>query len=428
MASTGSSFSAAIPDADSARTDIVVGLTSHNDAETIVAVTTAVRASLAGRFAGVASRIVLADAGSTDDTAARARAALEGTGGLIEVATPRAAAELLDMPYHGVQGRARALRAILTTARDLGARACVAIDAGAPTMAPQLVESLTGSILHDDFDFVLPFYRRHPYEGALTKGVVYPVFRSLYGVRIRQPAGGEFACSSRLLPRLLDEDFWDQEGVRVGIDLWLTAAAVSDDFKIAEAALGVRAHRVREGDALDLGTTMSQVVGALFADLESRADTWQRVRGSKPVQRFGELAPASAAQGSVVDPERLMESYRLGYRELRDIWTWVLPPKTIVELGRLINAPAARFQIDDELWARIIYDFALGFRMRVLARDHLLRSLVPLYLGWFASYILQVRDLPPDAVDERVGRLGAAFEAEKPYLIARWRWPERLRT
>lgn len=428
MASTGSSFSAASPDADSARADIVVGLTSHNDAETIVAVTTAVRASLVGRFGGIPSRILLADAGSTDETAARARAVLEGAGGVIEVATPRGTAELLEMPYHGVQGRARALRAILTAARELEARVCVAIDAGAPTLAPQLVESLAGPVLQDGVDFALPYYRRHPYEGALTKGIVYPVFRSLYGVRIRQPTGGEFACSPRLLARMLDEDFWDQEGVRVGIDLWLTAAAVSDDFKIAEAALGVRAHRVRDGEALDLGTTISQVVGALFADLENRAAKWQRVRGSKPVERFGELAPAVAAQGSVVDPERLMESYRLGYRELRDIWTWVLPPKTIVELGRLINAPAARFQIDDELWARIIYDFALGFRLRVLARDHLLRSLVPLYLGWFASYILQVRDLPPDAVDERVGQLGAAFEAEKPYLIARWRWPERLRT
>jgi hypothetical protein len=74
-----------------------------------------------------------------------------------------------------------------------------------------------------------------------------------------------------------------------------------------------------------------------------------------------------------------------------------------------------------------VYDFALGFRLRVLARDHLLQSLVPLYLGWLASFVLQVRDRPHEVVHETVERLGAAFEAQKGYLIARWRWPERFR-
>jgi hypothetical protein len=75
-----------------------------------------------------------------------------------------------------------------------------------------------------------------------------------------------------------------------------------------------------------------------------------------------------------------------------------------------------------------VYDFALGYRLRVLARDHLLRSLVPLYLGWLASFILQVRDVRPEDVDQRVEQLGLAFEVQKPYLISRWRWPERFRT
>jgi glucosylglycerate synthase len=64
----------------------------------------------------------------------------------------------------------------------------------------------------------------------------------------------------------------------------------------------------------------------------------------------------------------------------------------------------------------------------VLPRDHLLRSLVPLYSGWLASFILQVRDASLEAVDQRVEDLCAAFELQKPYLISRWRWPERLRT
>jgi hypothetical protein len=99
-----------------------------------------------------------------------------------------------------------------------------------------------------------------------------------------------------------------------------------------------------------------------------------------------------------------------------------------VELTKLAESPLSHFTLDDALWARIVYDYALGHRLHVLSHDHLLGSLVPLYLGWLASFVLQVRSHGVDAADRRVDELAAAFEAQKPYLIARWRWPERLRT
>ena len=99
-----------------------------------------------------------------------------------------------------------------------------------------------------------------------------------------------------------------------------------------------------------------------------------------------------------------------------------------VELRKLANAATERFRLDDELWAQIVYDFAVGYRMRTFPRDHLLRSLTPLYTGWLASIILQMRDLPPEVAEARLERLAVAFEAQKPYLMSRWRWPERFRT
>ena len=126
--------------------------------------------------------------------------------------------------------------------------------------------------------------------------------------------------------------------------------------------------------------------------------------------------------------ERRIESFRLGCRDLRDVWTWVLPPKTIVQLSRLAEAPLAAFRMDGELWARIVYDFALAYRMRALPRDHLMGSLVPLYLGWLGSFLLHLVEDDDRHSGDQVERLAAAFEAQKPYLIARWRWPEQLRS
>jgi glucosylglycerate synthase len=436
MVSTGSSSSAVtVETASTAATDtadkpadIVVGLVSHNNAGTAGTVIAAVRDGLMQALDGGKSQFVLADCGSTDDTSARVREALRADGALIEVAATPTTTELLEHPYHRIPGKARALHGILTAARELGARGCLVLDAGIESVTPRWVQRVSEPLLGQEFDLVAPYYHRHPYEGALTKGIVYPLFRALYGVRLRQPAAGEFACSSRLFEHFLNDDVWERDGAQVGIDLWLASSAVSGDFRIGEVELGVRRQQVRPDEALDLGTTITQVVGGLFADLENRVDRWQRVRGSVPVPTIGEGLPHTALQSVAIDQDKLIESFRLGYRELREIWTWVLPPRTIIDLRRLMSAPAASFHLDDDLWARIIYDFALGYRLRVLARDHILRSLVPLYLAWLASFIIEVRDRGDQEVEQRLERLGTAFEAQKPYLISKWRWPERLRS
>ena len=133
------------------------------------------------------------------------------------------------------------------------------------------------------------------------------------------------------------------------------------------------------------------------------------------------------SQAPTVNVDGLMESFRLGYRELREIWTWVLPPRSIVELRTLTETAAERFRFDDRLWAGIVYDFAVGYSLRVMPRDHLLRSLTPLYSGWLASFVLQMEGASLQGIEERVERVCLAFESEKRHLISRWRWPERLR-
>jgi hypothetical protein len=290
---------------------------------------------------------------------------------------------------------------------------------------PEWIEHLIAPVLADGFDYVSPYYTRHLNEGDITKGIVYPMFRALYGVRLRQPAASEFGCSGRLATHYLQQDLWDVEQAAVGIDFWLAAAAVGGGFRTCEAALGTRAAASRVASA-DLSTTLAQVVGALFADLEQRADVWQRVRGSAAIPIFG-TAPAINAEAPPLNVEGLIESFRLGYRELREIWTWVLPPRTIVELRKLTETVPDRFRFDDRLWAGIVYDFALGYSLHVMPRDHLLRSLTPLYTGWLASFVLQMGNPGLAQIEERVERLCIGFELEKRHLISRWRWPEPLR-
>ena len=103
-----------------------------------------------------------------------------------------------------------------------------------------------------------------------------------------------------------------------------------------------------------------------------------------------------------------------------------LPPGTLLELSKMAKQPREHFHMPDRIWARIIYDFALGHRLRLINPDHLLRAMTPLYLAWVASFTLDVAAAGESAAAQRVEDLALAFEAAKPYLVSRWRWPDRF--
>jgi hypothetical protein len=122
----------------------------------------------------------------------------------------------------------------------------------------------------------------------------------------------------------------------------------------------------------------------------------------------------------------LIEAFRIGYRNLRDLWNSILPPATLLELTRMNRQSDSEFFYSDELWARTVYDFAIAHRLRSIGRDHLLRALTPLYMGWIASFLAAVNERGRGQVEVNIERLCLAYESEKPYLISRWRWPDRF--
>jgi len=425
MVSTGSNSSAPSGE-DAAPADLIVGVPTHNHAGTIGAIVTSARAAITGEFPGLRGRIIIVDGTSTDGTPARAEAAGGADSSNVTVlAFPIHGHELVDLPYHGVPGRARALHILFDEARRTDARAVTAIDGAAAGITPAWVASLARPLLDDTFDFVAPLYRRHPFDGALIRSIVQPVFRACYGLRLQQPTATDFGCSRRLLEHVLNADICPGEADLTQIDLWLAATAASGGFRVCEAALGSRRRGSRE-ESQDLSGTIAHIVGGLFSELERRAEVWHRVRGSTAVPLFG-TASTEPLEVPAVNPSPLLESFRLGYRELGGVWAEILPPSTILEFKRLAVVPEEAFRIDERVWARTIYDFALGHRLRVIARDHLLRSLTPLYLGWLTSFILGARNESETEVEARLERTSQAFEVEKPYLISRWRWPERFR-
>lgn len=400
------------------RADIVVGVPSYNHVETIGAVLEAVRLGLTKGFPEMRTVLVNSDGGSVDGTPT-AVAEAEWPGLRLLVQHPSPPDERVAIPHHGIPGRTAAQRILLEVARRLEARACALLIPDCRSTTAEWVDRLLRPVLDDGYDCVVPVYHRHRYEGTLTSGLIYPLSRAAYGKRIRQPLASQAGLSGRLIADLCARQIEQADAVRQGLDLWMTTTAVTEGFRVCEAWLGpcvVAAH----GRAADLATTFAQAVGSTFALLELTAETWTALRGSQSVPLLGEPLPLGVGPVEL-DAGRMVRAFRLGLKDLLPLWEQVVASDTLQEILALESASDNVFGFPHALWARVVYDFALGYHFHILHREHLVRSLVPLYLGRTAAFVRETSGRDVGATEAWIEQGCRAFERDKGYLADRWR-------
>lgn len=402
--------------------DVLVGIPSYNNARTVGHVVRAVSAGLAKYFPAFRCVIVNSDGGSKDGTVEVVAKAQVDTDKLLLVSHPLHPIQRIITPYHGIPGKGSAFRAIFEVARRLEAKTCAVVDADLRSISPEWIELLVRPVLQEGFDYVAPYYRRHPYDGTITNSIVYPLTRALYGQRIRQPIGGDFGFSGQLASCYLSYDVWNTDVARYGIDIWMTTTALVRNAKVCQAFLGAKLHDPKDPGA-DLATMVVQVVGSVFRLMEEHASVWCRVSGSAPVPLLG-FPFAVATEPISVNVERMLTAFQRGCRDLHEIYEQVFPSDVLEILSALTQA-RQEFRIPDEMWVRTIYDFAFAYHQRVIDRDHLLRSLTPLYLGWVASFILQTQGSELAQAEERIEQLCRVFEEQKSYLVEKWERPKK---
>jgi hypothetical protein len=427
------------------RADIMVGIPSYRNAATIGHVTRAAQAGLVQFFPDSKPVLVNADAGSPDGTG-RVVVETEPPDYVerILLVRPRNRLQRISLTYpevDGVGGKGAALRTIFQIADRLGVEALVVVDSDLRSIVPEWIELLAGPIVKGGFDFVTPLYQRYKYDGTITNTVTYPVTRALYGLRIRQPIGGDFGVSGDLVRHYLAQDDWTADVSRFGIDIWMTTTAIAGGFAVCQTRLGAKIHDPKDPGA-DLGPMFSQVVSTLLRLTIAHAEHWLPVRGSHAVpvygfERYADPPPLD------IDVTRLLESFARGRVALEGSWAQLVAPPRLEALTSLADEAAAvldevtradtptsvddaTFHFPDDLWARIVYDLALAARAPLLELDHIVAALVPIYFARVASLVIEAREMTTVQAEALVERQAQAFELAKPVFVERWRSGEGL--
>jgi hypothetical protein len=398
--------------ADALGTDVVVGVPAERDRAAAAEAALAVQAGLRQAFPGRPTLALVLTADPADTLA---------PGATIPLPEPGAPAPAIHTG--GGASPEGALHTLLDVALALGAPACALLEPMPRPADPGWLRAIVDPVLRGDADLVAPSYSRRRLDGVLVTGLVYPLTRALFGQRLRQPLGRELVMSRRLAEHLSRDSEWRTDPTHAGADLWVITKALVRECRCAQVFLGPRP--VRQPQPPDVSDALAGVLGTVFHEMVLHAAHWQRIRGSCAVATFGdEHLPEDPPHAPAVAP--LVKGFALGAQDLRRVWMSVLPPQAIYALERIPRDPPEAFRMPDRVWARVVYDFAVGWRVKAMDRLQLLRSMTPLYLGWVASWVNEAGPLEAAAADERLERLCEAFEAEKPYLISRWRWPDRF--
>jgi len=320
----------------------------------------------------------------------------------------------------GVKGKGRNFRNLFKKIVDLKAEAVVVVDADLKSITPKWIKHL-GEPLFQDFGYVAPLYVRHKYDGTITNSIAYPLTRSLYGRRVRQPIGGDFGFCGKLAQIYLQSDTWSDAIANFGIDIWMTTLAMNENIPICQAFMGrPKIHRAKD-PGTDLGPMFRQVVGTIFNMMINFYPFWSNVKWSKPTSIFGfGLGETEVPPPVNVNKETLLQKFQDGFNTCSHIWEKILQKETVNKLQEIRKMNKDQFDFPTNLWIIVLIDFAVAYRDKLWVEDELLDSLIPIYFGKTLSYVkkterMSIRDSEDFIEDECI-----QFEATKKLLMKRW--------
>jgi len=381
------------------KVDIVVGICTKNVEDAIEGVIKVVDQGLNDYFPEKKSLIIVSDGFSKDHTKERANNTVTRT-------------EKMVLDQIGKIGKGNGVKTIFIKAEEVGAEAVALVDGDLTSIIPEWLKYLVQPIL-TGYDLVAPFYVRHKYDGVVTNHLAYPLTRALYGISIRQPIGGEYGLSAKMVKKALVHPLFPAE---FGIDIFITTVAACEDMKIIEAKLGIKSHdstKYYKDPKVLLVPMFNQVTGSILdLTIFYKDFSKKRVR-DKSVERIG-IKEVEIPKEVIMDTSGHINDFQSGYKETIKAKNFFLTTKMMSSLDKISKSSGVEdFNFPIDLWAQIVYHSLNYYEQKRDRKEDILEILRILWQGRLASFAIETKDLDVGQSEEVIQRLVEAFKKYK---------------
>ena len=389
--------------------DILIGMPSYNNVTTANYVVSQIVSGLEKYFPDFKSVIFVSDGGSGDGTLNSVK----------QISIKPSNIKIIPTIYIGTSGKGSAVHAIFEAANYLRVKSLALVDSDLRSVTPEWMNLLITPLMNGT-DFVAPLYNRRKYDGTITNFLSYPVTTALYGKNIRQPIGGDFGLSVKLVKDLLASPMWDYPYVdRFGIDIFETQTALAKGYKIKEASLGIKQHDAKDPSSQLIGM-FRQVVGTMFTCIDIYQDVWKKITGFTETEKFGEEKYDNVPENIEVSLTSTINAFKSNYDNYTPIYRSVLSNEIQTRFERLKNLEATDVDLTSEIWATTVYAFIKEFpkeqkdpRSALLLID----ALRILWIGRVAAFMKDTWKDERDKAEEKVRDEAKVFVKMKPLLV-----------
>jgi hypothetical protein len=380
--------------------NVVVGIPSYNESDTIPHVTKIVGEGLEDYFPDKKSIIVNVDNNSPDNT----KDAFLNTKTHIE--------KKYISTAHGVRGKGNNILNLFKFAKSVDAEVVIVVDADLKSITKEWVKYL-GTPIVDGYDYVIPMYSRHQFDGTITNHICYPVMFGLLSTDIRQPIGGEFAFSPKLMKYLLKQS-WTESTRQYGIDIFMSLNVVLGGFKICQAGLGAKIHKA---SAPKLGIMFEQVIETLLAMLVQNKNSWM-IRNNGDIiipDTFG-LDILAEPQELDIDILDLKEKGRMSYNKYQADIKELLEPYAFSRINDMFEMEV--FDLTILLWTQVFYNLLYRYDVSKNGeeRKKIINSLKPLYFARSISFNYYTWKYNVKYSEMEIRKSALGFASQKYYL------------
>jgi hypothetical protein len=377
--------------------DIVVGLASYKEADSIAFPTQQASEGLVKYFGDRTSCILNCDNHSPDDTRGAFLSTMTEVP-KIYITTPP------NMPGKGYNFE-NMFRKVL----ELDAKVLVCLDADLLSVTPEWVKYFVEPVL-DGYDFVNPIYSRHKYDGTITNNICFPLIYGLFCRNIRQPIGGDFSLSRQFAQHLVCLP-WHRTTEEYGIDIFMSMNAILGGFRQCNTGLGAKIHKP---SAPKLGPMFIQVVSTAFLTTLRGVSTWNDKTDVHEPKHYG-LQTIDPPQDLEIDRAAIEKQARYGFTECQADLEGILTPDLYWELTSMFTS-GGTIDISADQWVTVVYDSIAAFA-QTRNQEALVESLKGLYFGRALSFMNQTWDQSTEEAEDVIVEQANVFHKRRGYLL-----------
>ncbi|MHC4307746.1 MAG: hypothetical protein ACYSR7_03890, partial [Planctomycetota bacterium] len=313
---------------------------------------------------------------------------------------------------HGIRGKGNNILNLFNFAKQVGAEVIIVVDADLRSITKEWIEYL-GRPIADGYDYVIPRYSRHQFDGTITNHICYPAMFGMLSMDIRQPIGGEFAFSPGFVKHLLKQS-WNESTRQYGIDIFMSLNAVLGGFKICQSGLGAKIHKA---SAPKLGIMFDQVIETLLTILVQNKNVWMTRNNGDifETDTFG-LKDLTEPQELDINVLDLKEKGQMEYRKYQTDIKELLEPYAFSRINEMFKMEV--FDLTILLWTQIFY--SLVYRYDISKNDEerrkIINALKPLYFARSLSFNYHTWKYNVKYSEKEIRKSALGFASQKYYL------------